>query len=180
MNRTLDESTLSVPGRFDEGLEGNLGGLLAPDQEAVAAVREVLGLASALGPQAAAVLGVVKAVAVFSGWAWQKRRPERAKELFLGLYQRQERMRSEYVSKEEFPDLLNEALRRIAEQPDEDRRRRVRDVFLKILDSPKEHVENRRFLRLADELPAAALKVLDVALQPGDREDMMLGNAAIL
>lgn len=174
------DRSLVSRGALDERVEASLGAMLAPDPVAAKATKEALDLAAAIEPHVAGILGVVKAVAVFAGWAWQRRRPERAKDLLLGLYQRVQQTRYEYVSKEEFPDLLYEALRRVAEQPDEDRRGRLRRVFLKIIEAPKDYVQHRLFLRLADELPAAALKALDAATQSVDRDDLMEGNAAIL
>ena len=70
--------------------------------------------------------------------------------------------RDSFAQRDEFPDLLEDVLRRLSEQPDPDRRKGLQSIFEKIMEEPREHQANRLFLRLADELPSGALRLLSI------------------
>jgi hypothetical protein len=165
----------SSTGHFDERLEENID-LSPSDTGAAKAVAELVRLATKMpNPRFG---DITKAIGAIGGWLWQPRKAERAGDLVLGLYERLERTRSEYLKKEEAQDLFENVLRRIAEQPDASRRENMRKVFYKIIDAPLEHVENRLLLRLADELPSWALNALAVLDHPltDEEREMKLGT----
>jgi hypothetical protein len=67
-----------------------------------------------------------------------------------------EKSQDSYVCKDEFKDLLEETLQRIANEPDENRRRWFKNILLKAIEQPRDHSEHRLFLRLTNELTALA------------------------
>jgi hypothetical protein len=158
MPRTPKDLT-TYGGSLLDPVEENID-LSPSDPVAMEVVREILRLVAALAlPQ---LLEVAKSVAALHGLAWQRRKAERAKDLVVALYDLLQRTRFEYVQKVEFEDLFEEVFRRFSEQPDSDRRDTMRKIFLKIIEAPREHVENRLLIRLADELPSEALRALSV------------------
>jgi len=114
----------------------------------------------------------VQSTAILGGWVWNRYKFDRVKPVLLDIQKRIQSVEAEYVRREEFADLLQDALRRLGDQPDPERGNWIRNALLRILDEPKDHTENRRYLRLADELSTAAQKVLTVlpvpVTQPGD------------
>jgi hypothetical protein len=108
----------------------------------------------------------IKAVAVLGGWLWIPRKYERVRSFIHALADRVKGMRDGFVKHEEFADLLEDVLRRLSEQPDPDRRKMLRAIFEKVIEEPREHCENRLFLRLADELPSGALRLLSIVDNP--------------
>ncbi len=157
MDSKHTEIGASRVGDFDRKLEENLD-LRPADPAAVKGVKLAIEAAAKLpGGQ---LVEIVKAVATIGGWLWQKRKSERAQAFLLGLYERLERTRSTYIERDEFYDLFEDAIRRSAEQPDPVRREKMGAIFFKIIEAPRDHVENRLLLRLADELPVDALKLL--------------------
>lgn len=151
-------------GRFIDEFDATID-LSPADSQAGKIVKETVKLvatlgAPAVGPLAPALVELVKSVASVLGFHFQRRKAERARDLILALYERLQNALPEYVTREEFLDLFEDTLRRTAEQPDKQRREAMRRVFFKIIDEPREHVENRLLVRLADELPLDALKAL--------------------
>jgi hypothetical protein len=136
-------------------------------------VREVLRLAATLALPPV-VVEIIKSLAAVGGWPWQVRKAERAKVFLLGLYERLERTRFEYTKRDDFPDLFEEVLRRISEQPDDRRRDTMRAVFLKIIEEPRDHVENKLLVRLADELPSEVLRALSMLHPPLTKAEIEL------
>lgn len=135
-------------------------------------------LASPIGP---ILVEIFKSVANVLGFSGQRRKAERARDFSVAIYERLQATRSEYVHKEEFQDLFEDALRRTAEQPDPKRRADMRSIFLRIIEEPREHVKNRQLLRFADELPSECLEilaVLDRDLTEEERE-LRIGSYAL-
>jgi hypothetical protein len=113
------------------------------------------------------VVGTVVNVAIASGvLLLDMKRPDRVFPVLRGLWDQQEKIKREYVKKEEFADLLLEGLRRAAEQPDPARREDLRTIILKITREPRRHDEHLMFIRWADELPLEALRVLAAVHEP--------------
>jgi hypothetical protein len=158
---------MRTPDDDDARLEGNLGALaLRPTSPATELVQELLKVAMGLDAQVPGVGAMIKGLAAVGAWAWNVRKVERVRDTLVGLYERLQRTRFEFVGKEEFQDILEETVRRLSEQPDPERRRTLRSIFEKILETPLEHCENRLFLRLADELPSGALRLLSIVDDP--------------
>ncbi len=117
--------------------------------------------------------------ATLGGLAWQRRKAERAKDLVVALYDLADllqRTRFESVQKVEFEDLVEDVLRRFSEQrPTPNDATPCEKIFLKIVEEPREHVENRLLIRLADELPSEALKALLVLDRKLTQEERVPG-----
>jgi hypothetical protein len=153
----------------DDDLDTKLADLLKRDPFGfIPRTLEAVNLAaSAIGLVNAAAGFAVKAAAAVGGWIYQQRKWDRVTPLLGELTARIYRLENEpgktnhYVTREEFADLLEETLRRTADQPEPDRRAAMGNAFFKIFDNPMGHTENRRFIRLADELPTDALKLLN-------------------
>jgi hypothetical protein len=156
----------------DRDLDINLAlVVLKPPESGIApGILEAIGLAadaiSIVNPEAGLA---IKAAAVLGAWPYQRRKWDRVEQVLIGLRDRIDRVVREqtgaadqYVRRPEFADLLEDTVRRIADKPDSNRREAMRAVFLRILDKPLDHTENRRFIRLCDELPTAALEALNV------------------
>jgi hypothetical protein len=126
---------------------------------------------------------LVKAVAFTHGWFVDDRKPDRVFDALLAIRDRlhaAEQKRDEYVRKDEFKDLFEETLRRLAEQPDPERRCWLRAILLKVIDEPLDHAENRLFVRLADELTTRAHKVLTVLSPPVSQSEGIFSRKRIL
>jgi hypothetical protein len=63
---------------------------------------------------------------------------------------------------------MENAVRRIAEQPDAGRRVGLRNILVRVIDDPQDHATNRWFLRCADELDGGALQLLHLIDALGD------------
>jgi len=158
------------------------GGLERAISLAVVKVDQGLAIESALAAvnTAAAVIGFVNPIAgtalqttaVLGGWVWNRYKLDRVKPVLVEIQKRIQAVESEYVRREEFADLLEDAFRRLGDQPDPERGNWIRNALLRIVDEPRDHTENRRYLRLADELSTPAQKILTVistpVIQPGD------------
>lgn len=118
----------------------------------------------------APVLGnIVKPVALLGAWWADDRKPGRVFGVLVAVSEKlaeAEKRQNEFVSKDEFKDLFEETLQRIANEPDENRRRWLQNVLLKAIEQPREHSEHRLFLRLADELTTDAHKILAILDKP--------------
>ena len=149
--------------RLDSGL-----GALIPRNVSSGRLFEVLKL---LGD--APVLGnMVKPVALLGAWWADDRKPDRVFDVLVAMREKlaeAEKNQNAYVRKNEF----KETLQRIANEPDENRRKWFQNILLKAIDQPRDHSEHRLFLRLADELTADAHKILaslDLPLTANDRQ----------
>jgi hypothetical protein len=166
---TGDEDVAYSTGREDDDtrLEITIGQLaLRPPSQGIESVKALLEIIESLDGIVPGLGAVVKSLAATGAWAWNKRKVDRVRDTLVGLYQRLERTRSEYVRKDEFQDILEETLRRLSEQPNPERRRMMRTIFERILEEPLEHRSNRLFLRLADELPSGAVRLLSILRDP--------------
>lgn len=109
---------------------------------------------------------IVSVLAFLGGW-WLKgsRKPDRVFLVLLALKRKidetEQQRHGAYVRGDEFQDFLEDALRRMADQPDDKRRKILENIILGIVDGRhRDHAENRLFLRLADELSTRALFLL--------------------
>jgi hypothetical protein len=132
----------------------------------------------------AAGLGI-KTVAVLGGWLYEARKYDRVGETLEDVVERVKDLDAKaavYVKAEEFTDFLEDALRKIADQPDPERRQALRAILLHVMERPNDHLKNIRFLRLANELPVEAWKVLAVIEQWSTRNhgDLIDGMEFIL
>jgi hypothetical protein len=157
---------MSTLGEDDTALEAQLGlMILRPDGAGLEKVRKLIDIAEPLSAWIPGFLSTLKGLATVGCWPWNPRKADRVHDAIIGLYERLQRTRTEYVRREEFGDLVEETLRRMSEQPDAKRRQDLRMILFKVIETPREHSENRLFLRLADEFPVGALKVL-AAVEP--------------
>lgn len=144
-------------------LDENLGALVRPDQSAWEKTKSAIDLAAGLSGVPGLVLAV-KGLAVGRAWLFDKKKPDRVLPVLLGFKERIEKLeaeRREYLRTDDAQAVLEETFGRIADQPDEARREDMRRILFKMLETPpRDPSENRMFVRLADELPLPALKVL--------------------
>ena len=151
-------------GEYGEKLEENIGAVFKPTHSDWEKTKTAIELAFALGEEIP-VLGIaIKAVAFGRAWYADGKKAERATSVIQGLYERLKTLeggQKEYLRKDEAQAMLEEAFARIADQPDESRREDLRRILHNLLAEPGDLSENRLFLRLADELPTPALKLLN-------------------
>jgi uncharacterized protein (DUF2267 family) len=138
--------------------------LVAPIQAVIDTVNVSASVIAMYNPEAGVA---VRSLAVLGGWIYNRYKADRVKPALQAVAELLEKTRSEYVKKEEFADFLQDALRRIADHPDAERRQALRSILESVIVKPRDHITNRRFLRLADELPVAAWKVLTAVQQAG-------------
>jgi hypothetical protein len=126
---------------------------------------------------------IIKMAAVGGGWWVDDRKPDRVFPVLLALKDALHdtaRKQTEYVRTDQFQDLFEETIRRIANEPSAQRREWFRHILLKILEHPKDHDENRLFLRLTDELSTPAHKVLAILNRNLTAAERQLARDAIL
>src|SRR5262249_50087884 len=109
---------------------------------------------------------------VLSGWS-QKRRFQRIREV-LGRLEAQlarvrDQVREDYIRSDEFEDLLDQTLRRVATERQEAKRRLYAAFLASAVTSPGEpYHEQLRFLRTVEELQPDHIRVIRAMLQdPG-------------
>ena len=157
------------PDKTDTMMESSVSiAVVRPDHGAVVdRIKDAVNLAaasiSATNPAAGLAL---KTAAILGGWVFQERKYSRIKDALTSVANRIQQVEHEYVRKEEFADLLEETLRRMADQPSEDRRQIMRGILESVMERPRDFNESRLFVRLADELPGAHLKVIAAVKQP--------------
>ena len=135
---------------------------------------------SLLSPVIPGVVDLLKGVVVTVALPWHRQKATRADECTLGLFQRLERVPHEYVRKDEFRDLLEDALVRYLNQPDEVRRRETETILLNSAARPSTHVLHKLFIRLADESPMEALRILTALSTPRSPEEIATGYMQII
>jgi hypothetical protein len=99
------------------------------------------------------------------------RKINRINDVIVGLAERLRDVESEkakqYVKTEEFEELLEQTLRQVASERNEEKRRIYRDFLIGAIVSPGEpYDEQRRFLRTMEELQPEHLRVLKALSQP--------------
>jgi hypothetical protein len=149
----------------EDGLEHRVSvAIVKPDHEP--ALRTIIDGVNLLADAIAItnpVAGLaVRTGSVLSGWVWNRWKFDRVSPVLEAVSTRIQRVESDYVRQDEFADLLEDALRRISEQPSSDRRSALTNALLRIVEEPQDHVRNRWFLRCADELDGDALFLLNV------------------
>jgi hypothetical protein len=112
---------------------------------------------------------------VLTGWS-AERRYERIKEVCAGLARDLEaftgRVRADYVRSEEFSDLVDQALRRVAMERSEEKRRLYRGVLLgAVTGADQSYDEQLHLLRVIESLQAAHIEVLRALLQTPSAAD---------
>ncbi len=149
----------------DLAMEGTLSVAVVKADHAplIRGVMDTVNLAGAAISVANPKAGLaVQTVAVLGGWIWNSWKFDRVKPVLENVVDRIHKIEHDYVRSEAFADVLWDALRRLGDQPDPTRRARLRNILLNVIDNPKDHTENRLFLRLADELSGGALEGLSV------------------
>jgi hypothetical protein len=109
-------------------------------------------------------------VSNFFGGVSSGRKFERVKEVLEDITEELREFESEasqkYVTTEDFEDLLEETLRRVAHERNEEKRRIYRDFLLSMIESPGEpYDEQIRFLRTLEELQPAHIIVIRALMQ---------------
>ena len=162
----------------NERLDDALGALIVRDRwpSRLLDTLSLLGDIPTLG-------SIIKPMVIAGGWWLDDRKPDRVFPALVAIkdkFHEAERRQSEYIRKEEFKDLFEETIRRIADEPDPDRREWLKNVLLRVMDEPKDHAENRLFLRLLEELSTDAHKLLAILDQPITTTERQLEQDAIL
>jgi len=142
--------------------------VLKPDHGVIIErIRDGVNLAASSISVANPVAGVaIQTVAILGGWLFQERKYDRIKDALASVADRIQKVEHEYVKREEFADLLEETFRRMADQPNEERRHIMRGVLESVMERPRDFTESRLFVRLADELPGTHLKVVAAVRKP--------------
>jgi hypothetical protein len=126
------------------------------------AVAHVANLVPGLGSVIASVL---------SGWSAEKKR-DRIREVISGLALRlanlQSKVSDEYVRSDEFEDLVDQTLRRVATERHESKRRLYREFLVSAINSPAPYDEQLRILRALEQLQAAHITLIRAILQEPD------------
>jgi hypothetical protein len=155
---------------YDDDLEANLGALIKPSgvglETALKLLEQAAKLLSVTDP---GLFTAIQTAAFTSGLFYNLKKADRVTPVLLGFYERLQKVEAAqraYVRKEEGQAFVEEALRRIANQPDEPRRKDMQRILYKTVEKPRDHADNRLFLRLADELPTEALKLLAALHDP--------------
>jgi len=108
---------------------------------------------------------------VLSGWSVDRKR-ERVREVLSSLALRLANLQSdvanEYVRTDEFEDLLDEALRRVAAERHESKRRLYREFLVSAINAPGPYDEQLRILRTLEQLQAAHITLIRAILQEPD------------
>jgi hypothetical protein len=156
--------------------------VLAPDSGTIVGrLKDMVNLAAAAISVANPAAGLaVQTTAVLGGWIFQDRKCDRIRDALESVAARIQRVESEYVRKEEFADLLEDTLRRMADQPDEGRRHVMREVLESVMQRPRDFTESRLFVRLADELPTTHLKVIAATRAAKTRMEVLLPSNSVL
>jgi hypothetical protein len=108
---------------------------------------------------------------VLSGWS-QQRRMERVREVLRDLFVRVNALRTrvdeEYVKSDEFEDLLDQTLRRVASERSKEKRRIYREVLAGALtERATSYDEQLRMLRALDQVQSSHFQVLAAMLDGG-------------
>lgn len=153
-------------GQLGDDLEANLGALFKPTRSDAEKFEATIDLAMKIGGEIPILGLAVRLIARRQAWFGDGKKSDRVTPVLAGLYARIAKLEAaakDYIRKDQ-PEatqaLVEEALARIGDQPDEMRREGMQSILYKILERPRDPAENRMFLRLADELPAPALKLL--------------------
>jgi len=169
-----------APRDADDPQSSELAVLVVEPKGAAAFVKasvEIVASALALLNPAAAV--AVKVVSITGGWIVDRRKYDRVKPILDSIEATIRDLPNDYVRRDEFADLLQETLRRASESPDSDRRETLKRILLGIMADPKDHVSNRRLIRVADELRVDAWKVLR-AIETVDPSPDGTNNSSIM
>ena len=106
---------------------------------------------------------------VVGGWSARKKL-ERIQDVILGLATRlaeiQVEVREDYVRSDEFEDLVDQTLRRVANERHAEKRRLYRNLLVGAATTPARYDEQLRFLRVIEELQAAHVQVLTAITAP--------------
>jgi hypothetical protein len=137
-------------------------------------------LAAAISVANPAAGAAMQSVAVLGGWAWNKWKFDRVRPVLEEVTKRVQRIENDYVRREEFADMLWDALRRLGDQPDPKRRELLRNIIFNAATEPKDHTEHRRFLRLADELSWEELRVFLNVEGPITRDELLWTTNKVL
>lgn len=157
--------SLGMAAERDE-LDSKIGDLVKRDPSAKETLEKLADLGAELVSVIPGVGIAIKVAAWTGGWYFDAKKIDRVFPVLVGLRGQQAKIEREYVQKAEFDDLLHEGLRRLSEQPDDARRADLRNIILKITREPRRHDEHLMFIRLADELPLEALRVLAAVHEP--------------
>lgn len=184
MNTKMKTEKTTSPADLDERLDAGLGALIPRDEIG----SKLFDLLKEMG-ELPIIGNVVKPIALAGAWWLEDRKPDRVFPVLVAVREKiseVEKNQNEYVRREEFKDLFEDALRRIADEPDPERRKWFQNILLRVIDEPKEHSHNRLFLRLVEELSSDAHKVLaalDMPLTQADRnlerDDMLAKRSSI-
>lgn len=166
-------------------LEAELGALALPDDDAIGKLLKAVRWLSGLSPDLATVTHALVVPEIFR----QPRKRARLAYCLIGLYERVQRVASrvdtEYVRRDEFADLLEDALRRAVNEPDEGRRTNYEKILAGIMTRNPQRQrhsfeQERMVIRLANELSTDHLKVVLAHFGPELPEEITLARRARL
>lgn len=117
----------------------------------------------------------------FFGGVSTGRKFDRVREVLEGLADElrdfESEVSEEYVRTEDFEDLLEETLRRVAHERNEEKRRIYKGFLLGAIKSPGEpYVEQIRFLRTLEDLQPDHIRVMQALMQEPDPGPGMMGS----
>ena len=107
-----------------------------------------------------------------------ERRWKRVEEFLLGLYDDLSKVKSKVRDangSEEFEALLEETLRKVANEPRAEKRELYRRFLKRILE-PSTYPDERRILRLIDELSSDHIRILRAMAQPPSTTDLSISS----
>ena len=108
---------------------------------------------------------------VFSEWA-AARRTERLRDVLTGVVEKISalgtRVQDDYIRSEEFEDLLDQTLRRVANERHESKRRLYREFLVSAISSPAPYDEQLRVVRILEELQAVHIALIRAIAQEPD------------
>jgi len=170
-------------GEYGDRLEANIGALFKPIRSDWEKTKAALDLAMAIGGEVPVVGLAIRLVAWQRAWFGDGKKAERVTLVLLGLQERLAKLEAaqkDYLRTEDAQAVLEEAFARIGDQPDEARQEAMRTILLKIIDKPQDTASNRLFLRLADELPWPAMRLLNAAHASVDPHAMSATKAELI
>jgi hypothetical protein len=162
-------------GEHGDRLDENFGALIKPSASAWEKAKTAFDVAASLSGIPGAALAV-KGLCLGRAWLYDEKKPDRVLNVLLGLKERIEKLeaaQNEYLKTEAAHSVFEETLARIGDQPDEGRRETMKRMLGKILEKPRDPTENRLLVRLADELPTPALKLIQAARQTNEPRQLI-------
>lgn len=160
---TEDEKSDDLRGKIERYNQGSYIDELHTAAEALAGMVPVLG----------------SPLQAYINEASTKRRAERLKELFLALKDDldgiKDRLASEYLRTDDFTELLEETLRRVASERDDEKKRIYKNILVGIIEHQdvRAYNEQLRYLKMLENLERAHIAALRAIMVKPTREQLL-------